>query len=137
MAPEDTGCPNGGTCACRKHSLCSLWFIGPWLEHRQADRTCATCLGASSTKQLGAGLKARKVVVHSNQKGSSCKNFCPCCCSFSKIRCKICGLFKRQFYLSQTILRYVKTLTSFLHSTPLPTSLPPIPKLLTTQPPLG
>ena len=46
----------------------------------------------------------------------------------------ICNFFLRQFYLDRAILRYITNLTSFLHSAPLPPSLPPIPKLPATQP---
>lgn len=79
---------------------------------RQADQTPATCPEASSTKQLGAGLRARKVVVHSSQRGSSYKNVYPYGCSLSKVRCKMwvfLTFFKDSFIWTEPFWDILKT----------------------------
>lgn len=134
LAPENTGGLNEARVPIESILSAACGLQAP-VRAQTADGSCATCPRASSTRQLGAGPKARKVVVHSNQKGSSYKNFYSCYCSFNKKRC-VQKKEGGQFYLGHTILRYIQNFVSFLHSVSFPTSLPPISSCSHTQPPL-
>lgn len=109
------------------------------MEHLIADLSCATCPGASRTRQWGAGREAMKVVVHSNKNGSPCKNIYPGCGSFSRDAKSMClkKKKKKQFWGGPNHFKIHEEplLFPFLIYT-LPTSLPTVPKPFTHPAPL-
>lgn len=97
LAPE-----NGGTCARRKHSVLSLWLVSPppigaWT----ADRSCATCPGASSTRSEGQGSKQGKWRCIPTRKEVLIKTSIPAAVIVAKGDITCVFFFQRQFYLGQ------------------------------------